>query len=98
MTRLLEFWSKASSDFGFELAAPFRFKVSGGVVIDCEFLVKGYGAEKGMLIVRRYDDVSPHLKQIWEAGYGFAVLTEPGPDETYSKERYRAILEDWGKT
>ena len=51
-----------------------------------------------MLIFTNYDDVSPYVNEIVEAGYGFSVLGEPGENENYELEEYMELLADWGWT
>jgi hypothetical protein len=74
----------------------FILVLSSGVKIEAEFLLKNFGASKGMIVVNKYDIVANHTDEIVNEGYGLSVLDEPFENEQYSRDDYIEILSDWG--
>ena len=95
MSRLIAFWKQAAKDLDFEVISPFILK---NLDIEAKILIKGYGAQKGMLIVSNYEEIEKKIDSIVEEGYGFSVLDEPMTNEEYNVNDFKDVLEDWGKT
>jgi len=49
-----------------------------------------------MLIVTDYSHVRGELAALEAAGYGFSVLEEPDPTDSFEVEEYAEMLRDWG--
>ena len=96
LSKLLQFWRKTAADLGLQFIAPFSLLLTSGNKLDAIFLIKNFGATNGMLIFGSYDEISPYVDEIVEAGYGFSILDEPTSDESYSKDEYIELLADWG--
>ncbi len=89
-------WQIAANDLNLEIITPFILMLSSGVEIEAEFLLKNFGAFKGMIVINKYDQVSGYVDEIVNEGYGFSVLDEPFENEQYSRDDYIEILSDWG--
>ena len=96
MSRLKSFWEQAVKDLGFKIITPFCLDLPSGNRVEAELLVLQFGAEKGMLIVTSYNQVSHLVDEIINEGYGFSVLDNKREDEKYSRKNYIELLEDWG--
>lgn len=94
--KLLQFWQKAASDLGLQITAPFSLSLASGHKLEATILIHQFGGIKGMLIFTSYEEVSPFVNEIVNAGYGFSILDEPGDNEDYNKEEYMELLADWG--
>ncbi|MCG6168924.1 hypothetical protein [Leptospira sanjuanensis] len=94
--KLLQFWQSAAIKLKLEIEVPSSFSLPSGDKIDVAFIVKNFGAPKGMLIVTDYDSISEFTKQILEAGYGFSTLDEPSENQEYSDDGLKELLNDWG--
>ena len=95
-SKLLQCWQKAAKDLSLQLIAPFNLMLNSGYELKALFLVKQFGAPRGMLILEEFDDIAPHMDEIENAGYGFSILEEPFDNEEYDKVGYVELLEDWG--
>ena len=89
-------WDIAGQELGLELITPFEICISGGHKIHAEFLVKSFGARNGMLIITSYDVVQPYVKELNDLGYGFCVLERLEEGQTYDREEFVDMLNDWG--
>jgi hypothetical protein len=58
--------------------------------------IANLGAPNGMLVFSSYDEVCSLKEKLLDAGYGFSVLDEPGPDEEYDLESFKTVFRDWG--
>jgi hypothetical protein len=96
LLRLLLLWGEAASDLNLEIVSPFRLPLDSGNELDAALLVCHFGAARGMLVFSEYDRVAPFLEEVVDAGYGFTVLDEPRPEESYVREEYVDLLRDWG--
>lgn len=77
-------------DFGFSL------DVGEGHEIRAIARVRNVGSTNGMLVVSHYEEVRPFADAINRAGYGYAVLDEPRPDERFDLESFKEMFGDWG--
>ena len=93
---LIKMWQTAAQDLNMELIAPYTLPLPNGDKIQAEFLLKNFGAVNGMIVVKRFDQVSSLIDEIIKEGYGFSVLEEPSEKEKYLREDFIEILNDWG--
>ena len=76
-----------------EIVSPFIFHINDEEIeFDC--LIKGYGADKGMVIDSNWDKISPVESLLVELGYGYSCF----PLSNSSVEVFPELLLDWGKT
>lgn len=95
--RLSEFWTKASRDLGFQIRENFTLTLKDGSVVETVLLVEGYGAKNGMLLLTA--SLNPSQRdELTSIGYGYTKMYEPNSGESYEFERFRTILDDWGKS
>jgi hypothetical protein len=95
-TTLEDLWRAAAADLSLDIEAPFELVLPSGARITARVLVKGYGAERGMLLVGRYADVAHHASELLEQGFGFSVMDDPLPGHGYDREDMIEVLRDWG--
>ena len=95
--KLLSFWKLAAHELNFKIKLDHTVPLKSGQKIQSLFLVKGFGAEKGMLILAEGVDISLCNEELNELGYGYSYLSEPFDNEEYSAEDYAELLDDWGK-
>ncbi|KEK28542.1 hypothetical protein [Shewanella xiamenensis] len=75
------------------IIAPFHLSVNGEkYVIDA--LIEGYGARKGMLIVKNANTIKEVRGEIVALGYGFSCFDINANDVA---EGFQEVLDDWGK-
>ena len=48
-----------------------------------------------MLIFVDYDEIKDFSDELLDAGYGFSVLGEPAPTQTFDRRAFREMLMDW---
>ena len=94
--KLLELWQIAASDLNLQVCAGYVLQLASGSTLEPTLLVKQFGARKGMLVFTNYDEVAPHIDEIFKYGYGFSILDEPRQSEDYEREEYIELLSDWG--
>ena len=80
-----------------DVEAPYALRFSDGHTITAEVLLRGYGAQNGMLIVSDYSIVRDRKDEIVHLGYGYSCFSQPGGDEVDSDEGLQEALDDWGK-
>ena len=90
-----EIWQLAAKDLGLEIVAPFPLLLPSGKQVDAEVLLKNFGAEKGMLIINEYGQVALLVNEIINEGYGFSVIEKPKENETYKREEFIELLNEW---
>ncbi|MGI2203191.1 hypothetical protein ACROAH_04680 [Shewanella oncorhynchi] len=74
--------------------APFHLSVNGEkYVIDA--LIEGYGARKGMLIVKNANTIKDVREDIVALGYGYSCFDINANDVA---ESFQEVLDDWGKS
>jgi len=93
---LEDLWRAAALELGLDLVVPFRLVLPSGAEVSARVLVKGFGAKEGMLILSRYDDVRSSVKELAKEGYGFSVMSDPGPGEQFVRQDIVEVLRDWG--
>ena len=76
------------------ILAPFHLSVNGEkYVIDA--LIEGYGARKGMLIVKNANTIKDVREDIVALGYGYSCFDINANDVA---ESFQEVLDDWGKS
>ncbi|MDN5924713.1 MAG: hypothetical protein L0H70_06910 [Xanthomonadales bacterium] len=88
--------SKACRQLGVEILFDHRVQLGQATELCAAAYFPGIGPRNGMLVFKSFDDFSTKLDYLREAGFGYAVLEEPRPDEEFDLGLYREILEDWG--
>jgi hypothetical protein len=96
VSKVLTIWQQASNDLGLDIVAPFVLQLPSGVQINAIFFLKNFGAQEGMLIVSKFDDVSQYVDELTQAGYGFSVLSKYRSDTNYVRDNIVDVLRDWG--
>lgn len=71
--------------------------LSDGNTITAEVLLRGYGAQNGMLIVSEDSILHNRGDEIVDLGYGYACCSQPPENETDSDEGLQQVLDEWGK-
>ena len=94
--RLLEMWKVVAHDLGLAISAPYIFILPSGEKVYAQILLKNFGPDKGMLIVRNYSEVERCVDELLKERYGFSVLDDPGESEQYVRRDYIELLDDWG--
>ena len=79
-----------------QISAPFNVAVNDGTELQAAFLVRSFGAERGMLVFRNTDEVTRHHDALLQLGYGYSVIDSPLENEPYDRDDYVALLSDWG--
>lgn len=96
MSKLVQFWSQAGKDLGFEVVSPFQLVLSSGHPLNIPILVKGFGAKNGMLVTTTFRSIEDYTDQIAEMGYGFSTMSEYAAGQAYNAEDFIDVLKDWG--
>ncbi|HID99943.1 MAG TPA: hypothetical protein EYP59_06605 [Thiotrichaceae bacterium] len=94
--KFIEIWQEAAHDLGLEIVVSFSLKLPSGKKINTDLLLRHFGDEQGMLIVRNYKKVKFWGDEISEQGYGFSVLSDSSKEEMYVKAEFIDLLIDWG--
>jgi hypothetical protein len=97
LTPLQRHWLSMAKNHYLDVEAPYVLRLSDGQTITAEVLLRGYGAQNGMLIVSDYSIVRDKKDEIVHLGYGYSCFSQPGEDEIDSDEGLQEVLDDWGK-
>lgn len=95
-TNLVNIWLLAAEDLGLDIITPAKITLSNGSEINASFLLKNFGASKGMLIANDYNIIKKHIKTIHADGYGFSIFREPEDGAIYIRSAIIDVLRDWG--
>src|SRR5689334_8412927 len=96
MTRLQSMLSRACEELGLTVAIPFTMSLPDGGELRAQALLPQLGASKGMVIVSNYEDLLGRADELVASDYGYSVLSEPEPTETYDVESFAEMFRDWG--
>ena len=96
LSKLIKLWQIAADDLGLDIVHPYSLILPSGARVEALFLVRHFGANKGMLIIDNYRTVDCHIDELASEGYGFSVLGEPSEHEEYSQQDFIDLLIDWG--
>ena len=78
--------------YALEIESPFCLEIEDQI-IQFDFLVKGYGASKGMVVDSDWKKIEPVSGLLVDLGYGYSCF---GIDAS-SVEGFDEVLDDWGK-
>jgi hypothetical protein len=97
-SRLAQRWIAIANALGLRITAPASILLPSGQRIDADALLLDFGGPRGMLLVTDDELVWPHQAAIVDAGYGFSVLSDPGPsaDSPPPLDDVIDVLRDWG--
>jgi hypothetical protein len=70
-------WHEAAADLGLDIVAPFVVELGPDEQPTVDALLRGFGAQLGMLIVSDYEVIAPFAKRLVEAGFGFSAMSAP---------------------
>ena len=96
MTNLQLSLQRACYELDLSIIIPFLLTVRKDIQINAQALLPKIGAQKGMIIVNRYDDLLGIASDLSVMGYGYSVLGDPLPAENYNLESYIDMFSDWG--
>lgn len=96
MSLLKEQIVRACSELGIEVVTECQVSIDEDVQLSPMACLPRVGAPRGMLIFGSFEEFRAHHAEIRDAGYGYAVLEEPMPDEEFDLNLYREIFRDWG--
>ncbi len=80
----------------FDIESPFNIEIDS-IVYSFQCLIRGYGAELGMVIDEDYEKIEPVQNALREMGYGFScfdILKDTSPAEEFIND---VLNSDWGK-
>ena len=99
-SRLTRRWIEIANALGLRITAPASIVLPSGERIGADALLLDFGGPRGMLLITDDDLVWPHRVAIADAGYGFSVLSDPGPMANSPPHPNEVIdvLRDWGWT
>lgn len=78
-SRLAQRWMAIANALDLRVIAPASILLPSGQRVDADALLPGFGGPRGMLLVTDDELVWTHRVAIVGAGYGFSVLSDPGP-------------------
>lgn len=81
-----------SAQYKLEIEAPFSLRIGGqDHVFQC--LIRGYGAEKGMVVDKDWEKIEPVSNELVRMGFGFSCFDI----ENSGTQDFQEVLDDWGK-
>ena len=96
MTNLQLSLERACKELRLRTVMPFFLTTTEGVQITAVALLPDLGASKGMIIVENFEDLRGASVELPEMGYGYSVLDEPLPNESFELDSYKETFSDWG--
>ncbi len=75
---------------------PFVLSLRSGPQIYAQALLPQLGANKGIIIVNKVDELGADPTDIVNAGYGYSVLDDIPVSENYDLDSYVEMFTDWG--
>ena len=94
--QFLREWRRIAGDLGLDVIGPYRLQLPSGKCIDVPALLRGFGAECGMLLVLEFSSVADDVAEILGEGFGFSTLSLPSDGGSYDDESILMMLRDWG--
>ncbi len=96
MSKLNEWLSRSCLELDLSLESLIEISLPNGVQFRNMVLIPNLGSQKGILILNSFDDLKGQSTAFKNAGYGYSVLGEPYPNETYDIESFKEMYRDWG--
>jgi hypothetical protein len=96
MTQLQTQLRDVCQQLGLRIVIPFKLELIGGNTISAQALLPQLGAERGMIIVTSFSDLSGKGNELAEMGFGYSVLDEPWSDAGYKVEGCIEMFSEWG--
>lgn len=93
-TALQRQWIEISAVLGLDIRLSYEIAL-GDRRLTVPVLLKGYGADKGMLLVADFDHIEDVADELVGLGYGFSCLGVPLP-APIDWEGVEEMLRDWG--
>jgi len=97
---LIEEWRKISQALSLDIIEQYILQFDSGSSIKSEFLLKNFGDEHGMLIIKDFQQIEDNEIEFDVAGYGCCVMNDIASAITSEIDPYDYIevLRDWGWT
>ncbi len=95
VTRLQTDLQRAARELGLRVVAPYDFDLRPRLQIHAAALLPELGAPKGMIIFDRHEDLAGMSAELLEAGFGYSVLSDPAPSESYDLNSFIEMFSDW---
>lgn len=96
LVSLAAYWKTAAADLGIEVVTPFDYVTRSRRRLRFVALVRGFGPRNGMVIPTRWLQIADVQDELWKAGYGFSVMSDPRKGQAYVRENVIDVLADWG--
>ncbi len=96
MTRLQSELQRAAQDLGLRIVVPYVLDIRPGLQIHALALLPQIGAQKGMIIVDRFEKLKGLGVELVKDGFGYSVLSDPLPSEEYNLNSYIEMFSEWG--
>ena len=85
--------SELKEAYDLKMESPFTIEINGvNHTFTC--LIKGYGAEKGMVVEKEWKRIKEVSDELVHLGYGYSCFDLESPS---CKEGFGEVLTDWGK-
>jgi hypothetical protein len=97
MNKLKDWLVRACSEVGLRIETEFLWVADDGRKFHPVARIPDIGATNGMLVFLDYDEIRLYADKIVQAGYGYSVLDQPRPDETFDLDSFREMFTDWGR-
>lgn len=95
-SNLVKEFEIAAKDLGLEIEAPFSLEIEEGIVINIDILLKNFGNREGMLVVNKFEKLSPYANKLVELGYGISTIGEPDSPDEFHRNVFIEMLSEWG--
>jgi len=96
VSKRLEWLLKACEMLDLNIEFGFIFILSNGKKLQSVAKIPALGAENGMLMFDSFKNVSEHVDEIIQAGFGYSILDNPYSEEQFDLESYVEMFSDWG--
>ncbi len=90
----MSYWNSAAKDLGLEIEKDYVLELAGER-IKANYLVKNFGARRGMLVFHKAETVDGLEKKIIAEGFGYSVMSD-APENAYDRLDLIDVLRDWG--
>jgi hypothetical protein len=94
--QMIEWLERAALSLGLVVERDYEVVLAGHATTRAAARILNVGGPMGMLVFARYEDAKHLADQLVRAGFGYTVLDQPRPNETFELESYREMAADWG--